>query len=319
MFKTGAEDWKTPLGYYERAIAELRKTREEIQSELQNLKLIQPSLLELPKLKANLQNSQVEIQTLKAELAATQKVANETQSRVDKAEKQANAAQKELQNFKETMIDNTNPEVIELLTKLQQQLSDIQPTTPNIDRDEFKTQIIQSLAKLQTQVSKLSDELMLVSTATGTDYSQLRNFLSEGKWRKADEETRLLMCKISNRDRDGWRWLDKGEIQIFPWQDLRIINRLWVEYSNGRFGFSVQKQIWQSINAASNNDFEVEKTLADRVGWRVNNNWIKYDDFTFNISASEGHLPSTTNLLRIDAGRVEDRIRFLFSRRDLQV
>lgn len=319
MFKTGAEDWKTPLGYYERAIAELRKTREEIQSELQNLKLIQPSLLELPKLKADLQNSLVEIQTLKAELAVTQKVANEAQSRVDKAEKEANAAQKELQHLKENMIDNTNPQVVELLTRLQEHLSPFKETTPITDGDEFKTEVIQSLTNLQTKVSKLSDELMLVSTATGTDYSELRNLLSEGKWRKADEETRLLMCKISNRDRDGWRWLDKGEIQIFPWQDLRIINRLWVEYSNGRFGFSVQKLIWQSINAASNNDFEVEKTLGDRVGWRVNNNWIKYDDFTFDLSASEGHLPSTTNLLRIDAGRVEDRVRFLLSRRDLQV
>ena len=156
MTKAGADDWKTPLGYYERAIAELRKTREEIQSELQNLKLIQPSLLELPKLKADLQNSQIEIQALKAELAANQKVANEAQSRVSNAEKEASAAQKELQNFKETMNDNANPQVIELLTKLQHQLSDIQPTTPNTDGDEFKTQIIQSLANLQTQVSKLS-------------------------------------------------------------------------------------------------------------------------------------------------------------------
>lgn len=317
MFKTGADDWKTPLGYYERAIAELRKTREEIQSELQNIKHIQPSLLELPKLKADLQNSQVEIQTLKTELAATQKVANEAQSRVDKAEREANAAQKELQSFKETMIDNTNPQVIELLTKLQQQLSDIQPTIPNSDGDGFKIQIIQSLAKLQTQVSKLSDELMLVSTATGTDYSELRNLLAAGEWRKADEKTKLLMCKISNKDKEGW--LDRGEIERFPWQDLRIINRLWVEYSNGRFGFSVQKQIWQSINVENNNDFEVERTLADRVGWRVNNNWIKYDDFTFDINAAEGHLPCTLHLLKIDAGKVENRMRLLFSRRELQL
>ena len=33
-----ASDWKTPLGYYEKAIAELRRTREEVQTELQTLK-----------------------------------------------------------------------------------------------------------------------------------------------------------------------------------------------------------------------------------------------------------------------------------------
>jgi hypothetical protein len=316
MFKTGADDWKTPLGYYERAIAELRKTREEIQSELQNLKLIQPSLLELPKLKADLQNSQLEIQTLKAELAATQKVANEAQSRVDNAEREANATQKELQHLKENMIDNSNPQVVEFLANLKEQLSHIPTTTSTTDGDEFKTQVIQSLANLQTQVSKLSDELMLVSTATGTDYSELRNLLTAGEWRKADEKTKFIMCKISNRDKEGW--LDRGEIERFPWQDIRIINRLWVECSNGRFGFSVQKQLWQSINVESNNDFEVEKTLSDRIGWRVNNNWIKYDDFTFDINAAEGHLPCTLHLLKIDAGRVENRMRLLFSRRELQ-
>ncbi|CCQ59603.1 GUN4 domain-containing protein, partial [Crocosphaera watsonii] len=30
----------------------------------------------------------------------------------------------------------------------------------------------------------------------------------------------------------------------FPCEDLRIIDQLWVKYSNGQFGFSVQKQIY---------------------------------------------------------------------------
>jgi len=30
MTKAGDDSWKTPLGYYERAIAELRKAREEL-------------------------------------------------------------------------------------------------------------------------------------------------------------------------------------------------------------------------------------------------------------------------------------------------
>ena len=38
MTQPGANDWKTPLGYYERAIAELRKAREEFQAELRAAK-----------------------------------------------------------------------------------------------------------------------------------------------------------------------------------------------------------------------------------------------------------------------------------------
>ncbi|MFB2971481.1 GUN4 domain-containing protein [Aerosakkonema sp. BLCC-F183] len=329
MSKAGNDNWKTPLGVYERSIAELRRTREEIQAEMQNLRLMQASLGELSNLKAELENSQVKIDTLKAdlektkaELITTQKIASEAQHRVADAEREANSAQKEVEILKQLMNNNEsgNPQLIEIISKLQEQLSHLSATnTASSQKDGFKSQIIQSISDLRSQVSKLSDELMLVSPVTGTDYARLRNLLADGEWRKADEETLILIVKISNRDRDGWRWLDRGEIERFPWQDLRIINRLWIEYSNGRFGFSVQKQIWQSINVANNNNFEVEKTLGDRVGWRVNNNWIKYDEFTFDISASEGHLPSTVNILGVDKVRVEDRVRLLLSRRELQI
>src|SRR5689334_9571759 len=38
MAKVGADDWRTPLGYYERAITDMARTREEFQVELQQLK-----------------------------------------------------------------------------------------------------------------------------------------------------------------------------------------------------------------------------------------------------------------------------------------
>jgi len=31
MFKAGNDNWKTPLGYYEKAIEELRRSREDLQ------------------------------------------------------------------------------------------------------------------------------------------------------------------------------------------------------------------------------------------------------------------------------------------------
>lgn len=327
--KTGGDDWKTPLGVYERAIAELRGTREEIQAEMQNMRQMQASLGGLLNLKTELENSQLQIETLKAdlektkaELQATQKNASEAQQRVADAEREANSAQKEVEILKQLMNNNqnSNPQLMEIVSKLQEQLAQLAPINTALSQnDDFKSQIIHSISDLRSQVSKLSDELMLVSPVTGKDYTKLRNLLADGEWRKADEETLKRMVKISKRDREGWRWLDRGEIEQFPWQDLRIINRLWVEYSNGRFGFSVQKQIWQSINVANNNDFEMEKTLGDLVGWRINNNWIKYDEFTFDMSAAEGHLPSTVNILGVEKGRVEDRVRLLLSRRELQI
>ncbi len=58
MTKAGAGDWKTPLGYYERAIEELRRTREEFQAELQSLRELQASHATM---KAELQAAQIEL------------------------------------------------------------------------------------------------------------------------------------------------------------------------------------------------------------------------------------------------------------------
>lgn len=329
MTKVGA-DWKTPLGYYEKAIEELRRTREEIRTELQNLKETQTSQIEIQNLKAEFQSSQKELQNLKAELqttkdslAITQQTAKSAQDSIAISE---SAAQIELQALKAELQMNTqqtenNAQVAGGLLKLNEQLSEVYSQLQQIQqqilfKDDSKTQVHQSLSELRSQVSKLKDELTLISSASGADYTQLRNLLAAGDWKKADEKTGALVLSVSNREKEGW--IDKAEIERFPWQDLRIINRLWVEYSNGHFGFSVQKQIWQSLEVVNNNDFEVEKSLGDRVGWRVNNNWLNYDQFTFTLRAAKGHLPSTIHLLKVGQGRVVHRIRFLFSRRDLQ-
>jgi hypothetical protein len=62
MSKAGANDWKTPLGYYERAIAELKKAREEFQAELQTVRELQSSHATL---KDELQAAQLELESLR--------------------------------------------------------------------------------------------------------------------------------------------------------------------------------------------------------------------------------------------------------------
>ncbi len=90
MTKADADNWKTPLGYYERAIAELTKAREAFQMELQTIREVQASQAALKE----------ELQVTKEQLEATQKTANEFQSRVATAETAANDAQTELENLK---------------------------------------------------------------------------------------------------------------------------------------------------------------------------------------------------------------------------
>jgi serine/threonine-protein kinase len=118
-------------------------------------------------------------------------------------------------------------------------------------------------------------------------YQKLQQFLAAGKWREADEETVRVMLQVAGREEKGW--LNENAINQFPGEDLRQIEGLWVQYSNGRFGFSVQKRIWQECGGK--NDDETLKCLGDRVGWRIKEQWLSYEGLTFSTVAPPGHLP----------------------------
>jgi len=115
------------------------------------------------------------------------------------------------------------------------------------------------------------------------DYTNLTNLLKMRKWKEADRETGTLMIKITCREQK--QKLNSEDIKNFPCQDLRTIDKLWVNHSNGRFGFSVQKLIWENVNC----DW---KKCGDRFGWRINNDWKNYSDLTFNLNAPSGGFPT---------------------------
>jgi cysteinyl-tRNA synthetase len=118
---TKAGDWKTPLGYCERAIAELRKAREEFQAELQNLRELQVSQ---ETLKAELKDTKEQLETI-------QKTANEFKSRVVTAEKAANDAQTELQNLRQ--LQSSHASLQEALQATKAELkTDIQGTNTKL-------------------------------------------------------------------------------------------------------------------------------------------------------------------------------------------
>jgi serine/threonine protein kinase len=132
------------------------------------------------------------------------------------------------------------------------------------------------------------DDVKLVSSV-GMDYTHLRKLLAAKQWKDADLETRRVMLKVANREKNGW--LDKESIEKFPCEDLRTIDQLWVKASNGRFGFGVQKRIWQEVGGK--NDGDTTLRLADYVGWRVQGKWLDYDSLKFCINSPPGHLPGT--------------------------
>lgn len=143
-------------------------------------------------------------------------------------------------------------------------------------------------------------------------YGKLRKLLEAGNWKEADEETNNILFKSMGTYVGG----SFGEEQIrkIPCKDLKTINYLWMNHSNGYFGFSTQRRIYNKardgyttrskhnegwLPRLLGNEYETWsdwESKATRFGQNVG--WIKNgyycSQFTFSLSASRGHLPSFT-------------------------
>ncbi|MGB3262780.1 MAG: GUN4 domain-containing protein [Microcoleus sp.] len=200
-----------------------------------------------------------------------------------------------------------------------------------------------SKASSRTQASKASSQnytnqvdysnLEVISLDSSVsahyNYTHLRDLLAEGKWKEANKETGRLMLAVGyltaeKKVRDGeWTHADPREdcldfrnLWYFPCKDLCTIDRLWLKYSNGRFGFSVQKRIISELGedtisfiCSSNTSYqeglkkrELRGSFERRIGWytpdsedsagRRTSNLKTYNDLTFSMQAPHGHLPT---------------------------
>ena len=125
-------------------------------------------------------------------------------------------------------------------------------------------------------------DLSLISER-GIDYTKLRDFLSNKKWKEADRETWTVMCQSLSLE--PGTLLEISQINQLPCEDLQIVDRLWVQHSQGRFGFSVQKQIYESVKG----DYI---RFCDRVNWPTYNSATTSGQIKYTQKAAIGHLPS---------------------------
>ncbi|MFM7406270.1 MAG: protein kinase domain-containing protein [Cuspidothrix sp.] len=127
-------------------------------------------------------------------------------------------------------------------------------------------------------------------SAVGMNYIKLRDLLKEGKWQEADAETTRIMLAVVKKEDDGW--LNEKDIENFPCEDIRTIDQLWLKYSKGHFGFSVQNRIYQNLFQKGDPECVIWDKFGDIVGWRQDKKWMYYDDLTFDLSAPIAHLPA---------------------------
>lgn len=126
-----------------------------------------------------------------------------------------------------------------------------------------------------------------LNTDQGADYSRLRQLLWEGEWQAADEETEQVLLACRGEDMQP---LTPERAAQIPCTDLRTIDDLWSRYSDGRFGFSAQWQVYAEQDSQPRN-------FLQAVGWQGTfgaffNRPRPYSELQFVRSAPRGHLPT---------------------------
>jgi hypothetical protein len=153
--------------------------------------------------------------------------------------------------------------------------------------------------------------------------SRLRDLLKTQNFKEADIETRRILLHISNREDAGY--LRDEDILNLSCQNLREIDQLWSQYSNGKFGYTAQKKIWKRVGVdwgtrrvSTPNDpdfsgYDESQGFPSEVSWLISYIYYassgsgaqhripraaRFIQLKFNINEPTGHLP--THIRSID-------------------
>ena len=164
--------------------------------------------------------------------------------------------------------------------------------TTRLQKIEAQLEQLTQLLTLPKQVSRLEESLML-----STDfyrYQKLRDLLAAGEFKEADWETiRILMDLAGVMDIEE---ITPDDVRQYSCNDLRVLDGLWLKYSNSRFGFSVQLQIYQKVGGTRETLIEQDREMIIEmgrcVGWWAGDRWKKCDQLDYSLSAPVGCHPS---------------------------
>lgn len=132
----------------------------------------------------------------------------------------------------------------------------------------------------------LPNGIVSINKSTNVNYRMLEHLLINGTFEEADRLTQKYLCQlVSNQTEQEKKWLYFTDIQLLPKTDLYTIDLMWRIYSQGKFGFSVQKKLWI-------NNKEKWDDLWEKIKWTHNGAMKRYPkEFIWTIDAPEGHLP----------------------------
>ena len=124
----------------------------------------------------------------------------------------------------------------------------------------------------------------------GFDYSPLQQYLLNESFEDADRFTSAKLRELAGEKAVKRGYVYFSEVESIPVIDLSTLNKLWIVYSRGKFGFTVQAKILDSVGGRYDK-------LWPRIGWKKNGIWTRYPSaFDWSIEAPNGHMPLVNQL-----------------------
>ena len=139
-------------------------------------------------------------------------------------------------------------------------------------------------------LSRYPDGWLATVSARGVDYAPLQRALMAQHFEEADRLTSALLRELAGADAVRRGYVYYSEVPPMPSADLDSLDRLWVCFSRGRFGLSVQGTLLASCNGRW-------ELLWPKLGWKDGGLWTRYPgSFQWSIDAPEGHMPLVNQL-----------------------
>lgn len=154
-----------------------------------------------------------------------------------------------------------------------------------VDGIIFKELYNSNTIALQEKVKQyFRNGIVKLESSNNINYEPLYKSLIVNNFKAANYLTQKYLNKLAGLSQKR-KWLYFTDILNFPATDLKTIDTLWTIYSEGQFGFSIQKQIW----IYNNKNWE---KFWHKIGWKVGKKNMRYpNEFIWDTTAPIGHLP----------------------------
>lgn len=190
-----------------------------------------------------------------------------------------------------------------LLPQLEEHLSELLPLLPDcLDRlnptgeDWAAGSLVQwlladeNIDRRQAFLDRQGEGWLAVNSAAGIDFAPLQSHLAHLEFEQADRLTSEILRQLAGPDALRRGYVFYSEVAAMPSLDLESLDRLWLVYSQGRFGFSVQGRLLRACGGQW-------ERLWPRLGWKQDGRWTRYPgSFTWSLSAPDGHMPLINQL-----------------------